>query len=150
MINRATGDAIIFNGEIYNYRELRGELEGVGCTFRSSGDTEVLLQALSTWGEKALERLDGMFALAFFHASTKRVMLARDPLGIKPLYLARTRGTVVFASEVRTVLASGLVPADIDPAGIAGFLAYGAPQDPLTIHRSIRSMPPWNGSVLRP
>ncbi len=141
MINRATGDAIIFNGEIYNHRELRGELEGVGCTFRSSGDTEVLLQALSTWGEKALERLDGMFALAFFHASTKRVMLARDPLGIKPLYLARTRGTVVFASEVRTVLASGLVPADIDPAGIAGFLAYGAPQDPLTIHRSIRSMP---------
>jgi asparagine synthase (glutamine-hydrolysing) len=141
MINPATGDAIIFNGEIYNYRTLRGELEASGCTFRSSGDTEVLLQALATWGEKALERLDGMFAFAFYHAARNRVMLARDPLGIKPLYVARSSGTLVFASEVRAVLASGLVPTDIDPAGVAGFLAYGTPQDPLTIHRSIRSMP---------
>ena len=141
MINRSNGDAIIFNGEIYNYRELRRELEAIGCTFRSSGDTEVLLQALSTWGEDALARLDGMFALAFFQASSKRVMLARDPLGIKPLYIARTKTAVAFGSEVRTVLASGLVPADIDPAGAAGYLAYGAPQDPLTIHRNVRSMP---------
>ena len=144
MVNAATGDAIIFNGEIYNYVELRQRLEARGCSFRSTGDTEVLLQALGIWGEQTLDELDGMFAFAFYHAATRRVLLARDQLGIKPLYLARVSGSVVFASEVRTVLASGLVPAELDPAGIAGCLAYGAPQDPLTVHRAIRSLP--NGS----
>lgn len=141
MIDAASGDAIIFNGEIYNFVELRRRLEGEGCSFRSSGDTEVLLRALSTWGERALEELDGMFALAFYHAASRRVLLARDPLGIKPLYLAQVPGAVVFASEVRAVLASGLVPSDLDPAGIAGCLAYGSPQDPLTVHTHVRSMP---------
>jgi len=141
MINADTGDALIFNGEIYNYRELRDRLVGRGCTFHSTGDTEVLLKALGTWGEQALDELDGMFAFAFYEARSRRVLLARDPLGIKPLYVARARDSVVFASEVRGVLASGLVPDDLDPAGIAGCLAYGAPQDPLTIHRAVRSMP---------
>lgn len=141
MIDPASGDAIIFNGEIYNFVELRRRLEAKGCSFRSSGDTEVLLRALSTWGERALDELDGMFALAFYHAAGRRVLLARDPLGIKPLYVAAVPGSVVFASEVRAVLASGLVPSDLDPAGIAGCLAYGAPQDPLTVHKHIRSMP---------
>lgn len=141
MVNRATGDVLIFNGEIYNFKALRQRFEADGHVFRSSGDTEVLLHALSTWGERTLEELDGMFAIAFFHAATRRVLLARDPLGIKPLYVARTPEGVVFASEIRAVLASGLVPNDLDPAGIAGYLAYGAPQDPLTVHRWIRSMP---------
>jgi asparagine synthase (glutamine-hydrolysing) len=141
MIDPASGDAIIFNGEIYNFVELRRRLEAKGCAFRSSGDTEVLLRALTTWGERALDELDGMFALAFYHAAGRRVLLARDPLGIKPLYVASVPGSVVFASEVRAVLASGLVPSDLDPAGIAGCLAYGAPQDPLTVHKHIRSMP---------
>jgi asparagine synthase (glutamine-hydrolysing) len=141
MINRATGDAIIFNGEIYNFRFLRHRLTSLGHSFASTGDTEVLLCALSRWGEKALDELDGMFALAFYHSASKRVLLARDPLGIKPLYVAQVKGACVFASEVRTVLASGLVPGDLDAAGIASFLAYGSPQDPLTIHTFIRSMP---------
>ena len=141
MVNAATGDALIFNGEIYNYVELRQRLEARGCSFRSTGDSEVLLQALGTWGERALDELDGMFAFAFYHAASRRVLVARDPLGIKPLYLARVPGAVVFASEVRTVLASRLVPDELDPAGIAGCLAYGAPQDPLTVHRAIRSLP---------
>ena len=141
MINRATGDALIFNGEIYNFLEIRQRLQGLGYQFRSTGDTEVLLQALSTWGEKALDELDGMFAFAFYHAESRRVLLARDQLGIKPLYVARVSEAIVFASEVQGVLASGLVPDDLDPAGIAGFLAYGSPQDPLTVHKHIRSMP---------
>ena len=141
MIDPATGDAIVFNGEIYNFRELRRKLEACGCTFRSTGDTEVLLRAVTTWGERALDQLDGMFAFAYYHATSRRVLLARDPIGIKPLYVARMPGTVVFASEVRAVLSSGLVPDDLDPAGIAGCMAYGAPQDPLTVHRAIRSMP---------
>ena len=141
MVNPDTGDRLIFNGEIYNFRGLRAELECRGIRFRSSGDTEVLLQALSIWGEAALDRLDGMFAFAFHHAASGRILLARDPLGIKPLYFSLARKHVVFASEIRTVLASGLVPDELDPAGIAGYFAYGSPQDPLTVHRHIRSLP---------
>ena len=141
MVNPATGDLIIFNGEIYNFAWLRRRLEDKGVAFRSSGDTEVLLAALSTWGDAAIADLDGMFALAFYEARTRRILLARDHVGIKPLYVSRPRGALVFASEVRAVLASGLVSADLSPAGIAAYLAYGAPQDPLTIHRDITSFP---------
>jgi asparagine synthase (glutamine-hydrolysing) len=141
MINADSGDAIVFNGEIYNFVALREQLQARGCRFRSTGDTEVLLRALSEWGEDALGKLDGMFAIAFFHAATRRVLLARDPLGIKPLYTSRFGKTFVFASEVRALLATGLMPQDLDPAGVATYLAYGAPQDPLTVHRHVRSMP---------
>jgi len=141
MLNPATGDCLVFNGEIYNFKAIRARLAAAGHRFRSTGDTEVLLRALSVWGERAIEQLDGMFGLAFYHAATRRVLLARDPLGIKPLYVSRQRERVVFASEIRALLASGLVPSDLDPAGIATYLAYGAPQDPLTVHRWIRSMP---------
>lgn len=141
MFHPETGDCLIFNGEIYNYRNLRSRLQVLGSRFRSTGDTEVLLHAIATWGERALDEVDGMFALAFYHAATRRVLLARDHLGIKPLYVASAGGSLVFASEVRAVLASGLVSAELDPAGIASFLAYGAPQDPLTSHRHVRSFP---------
>jgi len=141
MVHKATGDCLIFNGEIYNFRWLRAKLEALGANVRSSGDTEVLLHALVAWGEKALDQIDGMYAFAFYHAASRRVWLARDPFGIKPLYVAQAKQAFVFASEVRTVLASGLVSNDLDPAGIASMLAYGAPQDPLTIHREIRSFP---------
>ena len=150
MVHPQTGDCLIFNGEIYNFRWLRAKLQALGLEVRSSGDTEVLLHALVAWGEKALDSLDGMFAFAFYHAKSRRVLLARDPFGIKPLYVARAQRAFVFASEVRAVLASGLVPDDLDPAGIASFLAYGAPQDPLTVHRAIKSFPAgsceWIGS----
>ena len=139
MMHPETGDCLVFNGEIYNFRELRSRLQAAGCRFRSSGDAEVLLQALTRWGERALEELDGMFAFAFYQAAGRRVLVARDHLGIKPLYVARAGDTVVFASEVKALLASRLVSSELDPAGIAGFLAYGAPQDPLTVHRAVRS-----------
>lgn len=141
MVDPATGDCLVFNGEIYNFRELRSRLASAGVACRSSGDTEVLLKSLSLWGERALDDLDGMFAFAFYQASTRRILLARDHLGIKPLYVASLPGVVAFGSEVRSILASGIVPDELDPAGIAAFLAYGAPQDPLTIHRFIRSFP---------
>jgi asparagine synthase (glutamine-hydrolysing) len=142
MINSITGDCLVFNGEIYNYRWLRAKLESEGVRVTSSGDTEVLMKALSSWGEDALGMLDGMFSLAFYESGNRRVLLARDPVGIKPLYVSRTTGGFLFASEVRTLRASGLVSNDYDPAGIASFLTYGAPQDPLTIHRDIKSFPP--------
>lgn len=141
MVNAVTGDCLVFNGEIYNYRAIRARLESEGVRVESTGDSEVLLKALSTWGEEAIDMLDGMFALAFYESGNRRVLLARDPVGIKPLYVARTSHGLLFASEVRTLRASGLVSMEYDPAGIAGFLTYGAPQDPLTIHRDIKSFP---------
>jgi len=141
MFNPATGDCLIFNGEIYNFRALKSQLENRGVVFRGSSDSEVLLHALSAWGEAAIEKLQGMFALAFYEAKSRRILLARDPLGIKPLYVAAFPDRLVFASEVRAVLASGLVPEDIDMAGVAGMLAYGAVQSPRTVFDHIRSFP---------
>lgn len=141
MVNAQTGDCLVFNGEIYNFRDLRSRLAAKGIECRSSGDAEVLLKALSYWGEAALDEIDGMFAFAFYQASTRRVLFARDHMGIKPLYIARLPDGLLFASEVRALLASGRVPTDIDEAGVATFLAYGAPQDPLTMHRFIKSFP---------
>jgi asparagine synthase (glutamine-hydrolysing) len=141
MYNTATGDCLIFNGEIYNFKSLRAELQLRGILFRGKSDSEVLLQALSTWGEAALEKLQGMYAFAFYEAKTRRILLARDPLGIKPLYFAALPDRFVFASEIRAVRASGLVAEDHDIRGIATMLAYGAVQSPFTIYERIRSFP---------
>jgi asparagine synthase (glutamine-hydrolysing) len=141
MFNRATGDCLVFNGEIYNFRRLRGELQCEGVLFHGQSDTEVLLHALSRWGEAALQRIQGMYALAFYEAKTRRVLLARDPLGIKPLYVARSPKRFIFASEIRAVRDSGLVDEELDIGGIAGMLAYGAVQAPRTIFKAIQSFP---------
>jgi len=141
MISPFTDDCLIFNGEIYNYRAIRDRLAAERVQVRSTGDTEVLLKALAHWGEAALDMLDGMYALAFYQASTRRVLLARDPVGIKPLYISRTGYGLLFASEIRMLRSSGLISDEYDPAGVASFLTYGAPQDPLTVHRDIRSFP---------
>lgn len=144
MTDPATGNVIVFNGEIYNFRSLQRELGAEGVEFRSTGDTEALLIALTRWGVPAtLRRLEGMFAFAFLDRLDNRLTLARDPLGIKPLYVAETTGGgLAFASEVRAVLASGLVPDAIDRRGLAGFLAYGAVQHPFTLYERVRSLPP--------
>lgn len=141
MVDPQSGNWLIFNGEIYNFRSLKSRLPEA-ARGNSTGDTVVLLHALTAWGEKALHELDGMFAFAFYHSASRRILLARDHLGIKPLYVGTSPEAFVFASEVRAVLASGLIPDDFDPAGVAGFLAYGAPQDPLTLHRHVKSLPP--------
>jgi asparagine synthase (glutamine-hydrolysing) len=95
---------LAFNGEIYNYRELRGELEGLGRQFRSHSDTEVLMQAFDEWGTAVLPRLSGMFAFAIYDREAERVTLARDPFGIKPLYYSRQETSLVFASEIPAVI----------------------------------------------
>jgi asparagine synthase (glutamine-hydrolysing) len=141
MIHPRTGDQIVFNGEIYNFAELRDRLRADGETFAGHSDTEVLLHGLSRHGPDYIRKLRGMFAFAFFNAREQSLLLARDPVGIKPLYIARTPGGLVFASEVRAVLASGVVPRDWDMRTIAGFLAYGAPQQPQTIFSAVRSFP---------
>jgi asparagine synthase (glutamine-hydrolysing) len=138
-----TGHVLVYNGEIYNSPELREELEGRGHTFRGRSDTEVLLRAYETWGIDCFERLRGMFAAALWDARRQRLLLARDHLGIKPLYYGRSpSGAVVWASEVRAALASGLIPFRVDPRGLVGYLAYGAAQEPLTIVEGLRMVAP--------
>ena len=142
MIHPDTADSLIFNGEIYNFRALRRSLQAQGEQFRSNSDTEVLLRGLSLHGPDFLKSLQGMYALAFYNHRRRSLLLARDPMGIKPLYIGRSGSTLVFASEVRAVLASGLIADDLDSDGIAGMLAFGAVQHPHTIYANIQSFPP--------
>jgi|694.fasta_scaffold56549_2 asparagine synthase (glutamine-hydrolysing) len=141
-VNPITGDVLAFDGFISGFQTLRFRLESLGYVFRGIGDAEVLLYSLQEWGVEAFNHIDGMYAVAWYEQRSHRLLLARDPLGIKPLYVARSAECLVFASEVRAILASGLVDDELDPAGIASFLAYGAPQDPLTVHRHIGSFAP--------
>jgi asparagine synthase (glutamine-hydrolysing) len=141
MVHPETGDCLVFNGEIYNFQNLRQELADQGVKFRGQSDTEVLLQALVRWGPAALERLAGMYAFAFYQCREQKLLLARDPLGIKPLYVAKATGTFLFSSEVRGLLASGLVPRRINARAVAGFCSYGFVPEPETIIESITEFP---------
>ena len=143
MLNEDTGDALVYNGEIYNFQELRQTLEGAGFSFRSRSDTEVLLRAYEYWGIGCLERLRGMFAFALWDSRRRRLVLARDHLGIKPLYYAPLPGKgFLCASEVRPLLASGLIPPSIDRRALAGYLAYGAVQEPFSIVHGVLAAEP--------
>ena len=133
---------LVFNGEIYNQHQLRRDLERQGHRFRSSSDTEVLLQLLSRYGTAALQRLRGMYAFCLWDSQERKALLARDPYGIKPLYLWQgPRGQLLFASEVRALLASGLIPRHLDTQALAGFLACGSVPEPLTLVEGITSLP---------
>jgi asparagine synthase (glutamine-hydrolysing) len=131
---------IVFNGEIYNHRELRARLERFGARFHSTSDTEVLLQLYRRNGEAMVDLLHGMFAFAIWDGRARRLFAARDPYGIKPLYVADDGATLRFASTVKALLAGGRVSAAHDPAGIAGFWLLGSVPEPFTIHRSIRAV----------
>ena len=132
---------LVMNGEIYNFRALRRELEEQGATFRSQSDTEVVLTLLAREGTAALSRLRGMFGLALWDDAAKRLLLARDPLGIKPLYYSDEGGCLRFASQVKALEAGGAVSRAVDPAGLAGFLLWGAVPDPFTIRSAVRALP---------
>jgi asparagine synthase (glutamine-hydrolysing) len=145
MTDADTGNVICFNGEIYNFAALRKELEAAGIRFRSDGDTEVLLKGYACWGRGVLKRLRGMFAFALWDASERRVLLARDRLGIKPLYLANVerpggRRALLFASEVRALLAGGLVPRRLSEAGLASYLWNGFVVGPHTMVHGVRQL----------
>lgn len=132
---------IVFNGEIYNFRELRAQREAAGDTFRTSSDTEVLLALFAAEGEAMLPKLRGMFALAIWDAVARRGFAARDPYGIKPMYYARTGKGWLLASQVKAILATGLVSRDPDPAAQAGFWLTGSVPEPRTWYRDIRALP---------
>lgn len=132
--------AIVFNGEIYNYRELRNHLEKAGEPFQTGGDTELLLRMYMRQGAAGIERLRGMFAFAIWDSVEKSAVLARDVFGIKPLYWAQSSGSLIFASEVRAMLASGLVPRDWDAQGLYNFFLHGHTREPLTVLKGVRML----------
>ncbi|HXA93184.1 MAG TPA: asparagine synthase (glutamine-hydrolyzing) [Steroidobacteraceae bacterium] len=149
MLDPRSGNVIVFNGEIYNYRQLRDELHPAGESLHSTGDTAVILRMLSERGAAAIPRFRGMFALAFWDASRRELLLARDPLGIKPLYVARNPDpdagwSLMFASELRALLASGLLrDRKLDPRAAASMIWNGFVVGPGTAVRGVESV--WPG-----
>jgi asparagine synthase (glutamine-hydrolysing) len=140
----ATADGkliVTFNGEIYNYRALRAELETEGYVFRTESDTEVLLHLYAAKGAAMVDRLRGMFAFAIWDVAKNGLLLARDPYGIKPLYYSVEGGTLRFASQVKALSAGGKVSRDPEPAGWVGFHIFGSVPEPFTIYRAVRVLP---------
>ena len=140
---------ITYNGEIYNYRALRRELEGRGYVFRTQSDTEVLLHLYSDRGAEMVHALRGMFAFGIWDARERTLFLARDPFGIKPLYYADTDATLRFASQVKALLKGGAIDAAPEPAGAAGFLLWGCVPEPYTLYRSILALPAGSTLIAR-
>lgn len=132
---------ISFNGEIYNYRELRSTLKAAGYQFRTESDTEVMLHLYAQRGVDMVRALRGMFAFALWDARERLLVLARDPYGIKPLYYSDDGRTARFASQVKALLTTGTIARDVDPAGAVGFYLFGSVPEPFTTWRSIRSVP---------
>jgi asparagine synthase (glutamine-hydrolysing) len=134
---------VVFNGEIFNYRGLVSELEGLGHAFRTRSDTEVLVHAWEEWGEASVERLNGQFAYALWDRNRRKAFLARDPIGIKPLYYAELdSGEVLFGSELKALLAHPGLARDIDPEAVEEFFAYGYVAEPRAIFRNVRKLSP--------
>jgi asparagine synthase (glutamine-hydrolysing) len=138
---------IVFNGEIYNFAELRRELEAAGCQFRSRTDTEALLYGYAVWGEAVLKRLNGIFAFAVWDTKEKELFAARDRLGIKPFYYTQHDGTFLFASEIKSLLQYPGLPRRISPAGLDQFLSFLWVPDPNTMLEGIHKLP--SGHALR-
>ncbi len=151
MIDNPLGLGIVFNGCIYNYPELRAQLEARGYAFFSSGDTEVILKAYHAWGEDFVDHLQGMFALALWERDSGKVVLARDRLGIKPLYYAETAEGFRFASTLPAIVAAGGTDTEIDPAALHFYMSWHAVVPaPLTILKGVRKLPPATMLVIAP
>jgi asparagine synthase (glutamine-hydrolysing) len=133
---------VIFNGEIYNFLELRHELEAHGHVFRTKSDTEVIIHGYKQWGDEVLNRLNGMFGLAIWDARKKRLLLARDPFGIKLLYYRIDGERLYFGSEIRAVRATMPESAEIDPTSLNLFLRYRYTPSPYTIFKGVRKLAP--------
>ena len=146
--NEAKTLAIVFNGEIYNFCELRRELETHGHRFRTHSDTEVVVHAYEAWGEKCLDGIRGMFAFAIIEmpegpaGRASKVFIARDPLGIKPMYYAMADGAFLFASEIRALLASGCIAPLLSSEAIPSYLLFGSVCEPATMVEGVASLPP--------
>lgn len=135
-----TGNWIVFNGEVYNFREIRRKLESKGYSFHSRSDTEVLLKAYGLWGRDCLYHLRGIFAFAIWDARNSSLFLARDPLGVKPLYYSDQEHHFLFASEIRALLRTGLVRRKLDRAALLSYLSFGSVYEPMTAIAGISAL----------
>jgi asparagine synthase (glutamine-hydrolysing) len=151
MVDSELGLTLVFNGCIYNYRELKAELEGKGYRFFSTSDTEVILKAYHAWGQDCVQRLQGMFAFAVHERDSGRVVLARDRLGIKPLYYSQRADGILFASSLPAILAAGGVDTAIDPVALHHYMSFHAVvPPPFTILKGVRKLPPATIAVFEP
>jgi asparagine synthase (glutamine-hydrolysing) len=143
MVDPVSGCTLIYNGEVYNFAEIRNDLAKEGETFRSTGDTEVVLKACVRWGKAAIPRFRGMFAIALFDPNNSTLLLARDPFGMKPLYYTEDwSGCFAFSSEVRPLLDLPWARKRLDSIGLLGYLSYGSVQEPFTLVSGIQSLRP--------
>ena len=151
--NETRDVAVIFNGELYNYRELRDRLALSGHRFNTQSDTEILVHAWEEWGEDCLDELRGMFAFALLdlrkrYATSSLLFLARDPLGIKPLYYTQTSDGFAFASEVRALLAGGVAPKQLSQDALTSYFLFGSVSEPVTMLEGVFSLPPGHRMLL--
>jgi asparagine synthase (glutamine-hydrolysing) len=152
--NEAGTLAVFFNGEIYNFLSLRAELEASGHKFRTRSDTEVIVEAYQAWGQDCVQRLRGMFAFAVVEmpegrsSLPARVFVARDRLGIKPLYYVAADGLFLFASEVRALVASGCLVANLSEEALSSYLLFGSVSEPLTLIEGVTSLPPGHSMTI--
>jgi asparagine synthase (glutamine-hydrolysing) len=137
---------VVFNGEIYNFKELRSELESHGHQFRTNCDTEVIVHGYKQWGTKLFNRLNGMFGLAIWDVDRQRLVVARDAMGIKLIYYRLAESKLTFASEIRAILAAEPSEPEVDPASLNLFLRYRYTPSPYIIFKGIRKLAP--GSML--
>ncbi|MBA3364661.1 MAG: asparagine synthase (glutamine-hydrolyzing) [Actinobacteria bacterium] len=149
MYDPGRGTTIVFNGMIYNFAELRERLHADGETFVSDCDTEVVLKAYGRFGPECVRHLRGMFAFSVWDPDADQLFLARDRLGIKPLYYAHTGERFLFASQVKALLRTGLLPRRLSPAGLASYLTYGAVSEPLTAIDGVRALPAGHTALVR-
>lgn len=145
---------VVFNGEIYNYKELRRDLQAFGHTFKTESDTEVILHAYEEYGDDFPHRLNGMFAIALWAPKRSRLLLIRDRLGVKPLFYAHVNGRLTFGSEIKAILKDPGVPRHVDPEALSHYLCLRNIPAPLTIYRDVRNLPPghlleWTPSGIR-
>jgi asparagine synthase (glutamine-hydrolysing) len=151
--NEARDVAVVFNGELYNYREVRARLIQMGHRFTTQSDTEILVHGWEEWGEECLTELRGMFAFAIVdfrnqYTSGPILFLARDPLGIKPLYYMQTAEGFAFASEVRALMKSGVAPKQISQDALTSYLLFGSVSEPVTMYEGVFSLPPGHRVLL--
>jgi len=150
MMSRDGRACLVFNGEIYNYRELREELRAAGAEFRTDGDSEVILAAWQRWGQDCVARLHGMFAFALYDLAERTLFLARDRLGVKPLFFARlSDGSLAFGSELKALTAHPLLRRDIDPLAIEDYLAWGYVPDHRSILKGVEKLAAGHSLMLR-
>ena len=151
MVDSPLGLTVVFNGCIYNYQQLRAELESLGQRFFSTSDTEVIGKAYAVWGLDCVDHFLGMFAFAIFEHATGKLILGRDRLGIKPLYLDQTPERLRFASTLPALLAGGGTDTGIDQSALAYYMTFhSVVPAPLTILKGIRKLPPATVRVVEP